>query len=52
MKILISDAFDPGLPAKLARFGEVFDDKERLGEADVVLIGGHSIEGIDNNHLL
>jgi D-3-phosphoglycerate dehydrogenase len=38
MKILISDAFDPGLPSKLARFGEVFDDKERVGEADVVLI--------------
>jgi len=38
MKILISDAFDPSLPSKLARFGEVFDDKERLPEADVVLI--------------
>lgn len=38
MKILVSDAFDPGLPDKLARFGEVFDDKERLPEADVVLV--------------
>jgi D-3-phosphoglycerate dehydrogenase len=38
MKILISDAFDPALPEKLARFGEVFDDKGRLPEADVVLI--------------
>jgi len=27
MKILISDAFDPSLPAKLAAFGEVTDDK-------------------------
>jgi D-3-phosphoglycerate dehydrogenase len=38
MLILISDAFDAGLPAKLARFGEVTDDKSRLAEADVVLI--------------
>ena len=38
MKILISDAFDPALPEKLARFGEVFDDKDRLPEADVVLV--------------
>lgn len=38
MKILISDAFDKTLPGKLAKFGEVFDDKARLPEADVVLI--------------
>lgn len=38
MLILISDAFDPGLPEKLAKFGEVTDDKARLPEADVVLI--------------
>ncbi|MEZ4386743.1 MAG: NAD(P)-dependent oxidoreductase [Candidatus Krumholzibacteriia bacterium] len=38
MLILICDAFDPGLPAKLARFGEVTDDMARLGEADVALI--------------
>jgi D-3-phosphoglycerate dehydrogenase len=38
MKILISDAFDPSLPGRLARFGEVFDDKGRLPEADVVLV--------------
>jgi D-3-phosphoglycerate dehydrogenase len=38
MKILISDAFDASLPGKLSRFGEVFDDKSRLAEADVVLI--------------
>ena len=38
MKILISDAFDPSLPAKLEAFGEVIDDKERLAEVDVVLV--------------
>ncbi len=38
MKILISDAFDPSLPARLAPFGEVFDDTGRVAEADVVLI--------------
>jgi D-3-phosphoglycerate dehydrogenase len=38
MKILISDAFDPALPAKLEAFGEVTDDKDRLEEVDVVLV--------------
>jgi D-3-phosphoglycerate dehydrogenase len=38
VKILISDAFDPSLPAKLEAFGEVIDDKERLPEVDVVLV--------------
>jgi len=38
MLILLSDAFDPGLPARLEAFGEVTDDKSRVGEADVVLI--------------
>ncbi len=38
MKILISDAFDPSLPARLERFGEVTDDKDRLPEVDVVLV--------------
>ena len=38
MKILISDAFDKSLPGKLAQFGEVFDDPNRLPEADVVLV--------------
>lgn len=38
MKILVSDAFDPSLPGRLAEFGEVFDDKSRVAEADVVLI--------------
>ncbi len=38
MKILISDAFDPSLPAQLERFGEVTDDRDRLPEVDVVLV--------------
>lgn len=38
MLILISDAFGPELPDTLARFGEVTTDKERLGEAEIVLV--------------
>ncbi len=38
MKILISDAFDPSLPAKLTRFGTVTDDRSELATADVVLV--------------
>ena len=38
MKILISDAFNPALPAKLEAFGEVTDDKSRLVEVDAVLV--------------
>jgi D-3-phosphoglycerate dehydrogenase len=38
MKILISDAFDPSLPAKLESFGEVIEEKDRLPEVDVVLV--------------
>jgi D-3-phosphoglycerate dehydrogenase len=38
MKILISDAFDASLPERLAKFGEVFTDKDRLAEANVVLV--------------
>lgn len=38
MVILISDAFDPGLPDKLAAYGEVTDDRSRLPEAEIVLI--------------
>jgi len=38
MLILISDAFDPGLPGRLEKFGEVTSDKGRLPDADVVLI--------------
>jgi len=38
MLILISDAFDPGLPDKLKKYGEVTDDKDRLAEAEIVLV--------------
>ena len=38
MKILISDAFDPSLPAKLEAFGEITDDKEQVADVDVVLV--------------
>ncbi len=38
MLILISDPFGPDLPDKLARFGEVTDDKNRLPEAEVLLV--------------
>ena len=38
MLILISDAFDPGLGSKLEKYGEVTTDKDRLPDADVVLI--------------
>ena len=38
MLILISDAFDAALPDKLAKYGEVTDDKNRLADAEVVLI--------------
>lgn len=38
MLILISDAFDESLPGILSKYGEVTDDKNRLAEADIVLI--------------
>ncbi len=38
MKILISDAFDPSLPERLKRFGEVTEDHSELPEAEVVLV--------------
>lgn len=38
MKILISDAFDPSLPDRLKKFGEVTEDKSKLPEVDVVLV--------------
>jgi D-3-phosphoglycerate dehydrogenase len=38
MLILISDAFDPSLEGRLAKYGEVTTDKDRLGEANVVLV--------------
>jgi len=38
MLILICDAFDASLPARLAQFGEVTDDIGRLAEAEVALV--------------
>lgn len=38
MLILLSDAFDLGLPDKLKKFGEITDDKSRVPEAEVILI--------------
>lgn len=38
MKILISDAFDPSLPAKLEAFGETTTDKDQLADVDAVLV--------------
>lgn len=38
MLILLSDAFEPGLPDKLKKFGEITDDKSRVPEAEVILI--------------
>lgn len=38
MLILISDSFAPNLPDKLKKFGEVSEDKDRLSQADVVLV--------------
>ena len=38
MKILISDAFDPWLPDRLKKFGEVTEDKDQLPTCDVVLV--------------
>ena len=38
MKILISDAFDPSLPEKLSKYGEVTEDKSKLPDVDIVLV--------------
>lgn len=38
MLILISDAFDKSLPAVLSKYGEVTEDKERLPDAEIVLV--------------
>jgi len=38
MLILICDAFDPSLPKRLDRFGEVTEDAARLAEAEVALV--------------
>ncbi len=51
MLILISDAFDPGLEAKLAKLGEVTTDKSRLAEVNIALIRSKTTcdrEYIDN----
>jgi len=38
VKIFISDAFDPSLPKRLGKYGEVFDDRERLSETEAILV--------------
>ncbi len=38
MKILIADIFDQTLKQNLSRFGEVFTDKNRVNEADIILV--------------
>ena len=38
MLILFSDAFDSSLPGRLNKYGDVTDDKNRLAEAEVVLV--------------
>ncbi len=38
MLILISDKFDKTLPTALAKYGEVTDDKNRVAEADIILV--------------
>jgi D-3-phosphoglycerate dehydrogenase len=38
MKILISDPFHASLPDRLAKYGEVFDDKARIAEAEAILV--------------
>ncbi len=38
MKILMADSFDKSLPGRLSKFGEVFTEMERIGEADVILV--------------
>lgn len=38
MKILIMDSFDPSLPERLSKIGEVLTDPSKLNEAEVLLI--------------
>lgn len=38
MKILIADAFDPSLPGRLKKFGEVTEDASQVADCEVVLI--------------
>ena len=38
MLILISDSFDSSLPKVLSKYGEVTDDKGKVGEAEIILV--------------
>ena len=38
MKILMADSFDKSLPGRLSKFGDVFTEMEKIGEADVILV--------------
>ncbi len=38
MLILIADKFDATLPKTLSKYGEVTDDKNRLAQADIILV--------------
>ncbi|MEW5806305.1 MAG: hydroxyacid dehydrogenase [Acidobacteriota bacterium] len=38
MKILICDAFDPSLPKRLSKYGEVTEDMSQLPDADIALV--------------
>ena len=38
MLILISDAFDDSLPQVLSKYGEVTADKNRMSEAEIILV--------------
>lgn len=38
MKILISDSFDPSLPDVLRKYGEVTNNKEEVGDAEIILV--------------
>lgn len=42
--LLIWDAFDQAMPEKLGRFGNVTDDRERLGDADVLLVRSSKVD--------
>lgn len=58
MLILISDAFDASLEAKLKSFGEVTTDKTKAREADVILVRAKTIcdrayiDGLENCKLI
>lgn len=38
MLILISDAFDESLPKVLSKYGEVTEDKNRMAEAEIIIV--------------